>query len=79
MKLRQVVCCQEELRELGGVWCRVYNSTQYYLNIIINTANMSWALGGCISSLSLSALLLYWLADQSEASPKNVSVLIGLD
>ena len=29
--------------------------------------------------LSLSALLLYWLADQSEASPKNGSILIGLD
>ena len=32
--------------------------------------------------LSLSALLLYWLADQSEASeasPKNCAVLIGLN
>ena len=31
------------------------------------------------SQLSLSALLLYWLADQSEASSKNCAILIGLD
>ena len=40
---------------------------------------MICALSWCISSLSLSALLLYWLADQSEASPKNGAILIGVD
>ena len=73
----------EKLRELGAVWCWVYNSTQYHLNIIINTTNMSWALGGLYwLFLSLSDLLLYWLADQSEASeasPKNGAILIGVD
>ena len=53
----------EELRELGGVWWQVYNSSQYYLDIIINTTNMISALSTC----------------QSEASPKNCAILIGLD
>ena len=47
----------------------MYSSTQYYLNIVINTTNMIAALGAAVSDsqLSLSALLLRLAdADQSE-------------
>ena len=54
-----------ELVKVTSCTCWQYRCTQYYLNIC--------ALSGLPAvsvQLYLSAMLLYWLADQSEASPK---------